>query len=39
VKNDGKVKTFIAKKDLKDGDEMSISYGTDSALLKRKWGI
>jgi len=39
VKNDGKVKTFIAKKDLKNGDEMSISYGTDSALLKRKWGI
>jgi hypothetical protein len=34
----GKVKTMRAKKDLKAGTEITISYGTDSKKLK-KWGI
>jgi hypothetical protein len=34
----GKVKTIRAKRDLKAGTEITISYGTDSKKLK-KWGI
>lgn len=38
VKMSGKVKTIRAKKDLKGGTEITISYGSDSETLK-KWGI
>jgi hypothetical protein len=35
----GPVLTLTAKNALKAGTEVCVSYGTDSALLRRKWGI
>ena len=36
---DGKVMTLTAKRALKAGTEVTVTYGSDSAILRRKWGI
>ena len=36
---EGKVMTLTAKRPMKAGTEVTVSYGSDSAVLRRKWGI
>jgi hypothetical protein len=35
----GKVLSLIANRDIAAGTEVTVSYGMDTGLLKRKWGI